>query len=151
MVGIKFETVNILIIDDEPFMRKLIIRVLGDLGITRIDTAEDGAEAMGKLTVVRNPYDIIICDLEMPVMNGLQFVKRLRELDRPDLARIPVLIVTGHSDEKNVQNAIKLGIQGFLVKPISKAAMEKRLTIALAGDDLGEEGGDANGGGEGTG
>ena len=141
MSELKFEAVNILVIDDEPFMRQLIIRVLAELGITRIDTAEDGADGMGKLTIVRHPYDVIICDLEMPVMNGLQFVKRLRQMERTDLAQIPVLIVTGHSDEKNVQNAIKLGIQGFLIKPISKAAMEKRLTIALTGKDPGEEGG----------
>jgi two-component system, chemotaxis family, chemotaxis protein CheY len=140
MAGVNFETVSVLVVDDEPFMCKLIIRVLAELGITNIETAEDGADGMGKLTMARSPYDVIICDLEMPVMNGLQFVKRLRELPRSDLAQIPVLIVTGHSDEKNVQNAIKLGIHGFLIKPISKAAMEKRLTIALTGKGLGEEG-----------
>jgi two-component system chemotaxis response regulator CheY len=135
MAGFKFELLNILIIDDEPFMRQLIIRVLAELGVTRIDTAEDGADGIGKLTVARAPYDIVMCDLEMPKMNGLQFVKRVRELERPDLAKIPVLIITGHSDEKNVQKAISLGIQGFLIKPISKAATEKRITVAMTGPE----------------
>ena len=131
---------RILVADDEYNIREGLKEGLERENYA-VDTAEDGADGMGKLTIVRHPYDVIICDLEMPVMNGLQFVKRLRQMERTDLAQIPVLIVTGHSDEKNVQNAIKLGIQGFLIKPISKAAMEKRLTIALTGKDPGEEGG----------
>jgi two-component system chemotaxis response regulator CheY len=144
MAEVEFERLNVLIIDDEPFMRQLIIRVLGEIGVSRIDTAEDGAEGMGKVSITRHPYDLIFCDLEMPKMNGLQFVKRLRELERPDLANIPVLIVTGHSDEKNVHTAIELGIQGFLIKPISKMAVQKRINMALAGVAQGDEGDDAD-------
>lgn len=131
MPGIDYQNLHVLIIEDDAFMRELILRVLGELGVSNIDTAMDGAEGMGKLSLARNPIDLIICDLEMPKMNGLQFVKRLRSMAVPSQADIPVLIVTGHSGESNVKNAMKLGVQGFLVKPISKAGLEKRIVAAL--------------------
>ena len=131
MPGIDYQNLHVLIIEDDAFMRELILRVLGELGVSNIETAMDGAEGMGKLSLARNPIDLIICDLEMPKMNGLQFVKRLRSMAVPSQADIPVLIVTGHSGESNVKNAMKLGVQGFLVKPISKAGLEKRIVAAL--------------------
>jgi len=75
--------------------------------------------------------DVIICDLEMPTMNGFEFVERLRSLPETDRAVIPVVILTGHSDEEHVKRAVSLGINGFLVKPIAKQALEDRLSKAI--------------------
>jgi two-component system, chemotaxis family, chemotaxis protein CheY len=131
MPEIDYKSLHVLVVEDDAFMRELFTRVLGELGVLHIETAIDGAEGMGKLSLARNPFNLIICDLEMPKMNGLQFVKRLRSMAVPSQAETPVIIVTGHSGEGNVTNALKLGVQGFLVKPISKAALEKRIHTAL--------------------
>ena len=125
-----------MVIDDEPFMCKLIVRVLNDLEIKGIIEAGDGLEALEKYKQVATKLDLIICDLEMPNMNGFEFVASLRALPESMNNKLPVLIVTGHSDEEHVHQAVKLGINGFLVKPISKMALEKRIVTALKGPGI---------------
>ena len=136
MADIDFTKLRVLIVDDEPFMRKLIIRVLYELEIERVAEAGDGAEALEKVKDAMNALDLIICDLEMPNMDGFEFVKRLREMTGFPNADIPVLIVTGHSDPESVKSAVEAGIHGYLVKPISKQALEKRIVAALTSPEI---------------
>ncbi|MBT3764821.1 MAG: response regulator [Rhodospirillaceae bacterium] len=131
MSTIDLVKLRILVIDDEPFMRQLIIRVLNDLGIKDVVEAEDGHKGITAILQSRRRLDIIICDLEMPEFNGFQFVQKLRTLPKIEHRDIPVLVVTGHSDEAHVQDAVNAGINGFLVKPVSKQALESRLVLAL--------------------
>ena len=131
MADIDFKNLRILVIDDEPFMRKLIIRVLYELEIQNVTEADDGAEALEKVKDSMNDFDLIICDLEMPNMDGFDFVKRLRGMTGFPNAAIPVLIVTGHSDPESVKGAVEAGIHGYLVKPISKQTLEERIIAAL--------------------
>ena len=131
MADIDIKNLRILVIDDEPFMRKLIIRVLYELEIERVTEAADGAEALQKVEDSMNALDLIICDLEMPNMDGFEFVKNLRGMKEFPNANIPVLIVTGHSETESVQGAVEAGIHGYLVKPISKKTLEQRIVAAL--------------------
>ena len=139
MADIDINNLRILVIDDEPFMRKLIIRVLYELEIVRVAEAGDGAEALEKVKDAMNALDLIICDLEMPNMDGFEFVKRLREMTGFPNADIPVLIVTGHSDPESVKSAVEAGIHGYLVKPVSKQALEKRIVAALTSPEIDPE------------
>ena len=126
-----FETINILVIDDEAFMRTLITRLLRELGVPEVLTAADGKEGLDKLAREGGRVDLVICDLEMPNMDGFEFVEALRAdkaLPRPD---VPVLILTGHSDAEYVRKAVELGIHGFLVKPVSREALTSRMEMAL--------------------
>ena len=132
MPEIDFKRLRILVIDDEPFMRKLIIRVLDELEVESVSEAADGAEALMKVNDSANSFDLIICDLEMPNMDGFEFVKRLREMTGSPNVNTPVLIVTGHSEPESVQSAIEAGIHGYLVKPISKQSLEKRIIAAMS-------------------
>ena len=111
-------------------MRQLIGRVLRDLNITNIVNAENGQDAFQKLKYEIKP-DVILCDLEMPVMNGFEFISSLRNSDNVDQKDIPVLVLTGRKEEGNVREAIKLGVHGYLAKPISKLALESKLVFAL--------------------
>ena len=92
-----FALLTILVIDDEAFMRTLIVRILTEIGVADVITARDGAEALEKLAEENTLPDLIICDLEMPEMDGFEFVRRLRSHDHAVLQDLPVLIVTGHS------------------------------------------------------
>ncbi len=113
-------------------MRRLIMRVLYELGVKHSIEAENGAEGLTQVNTLNGKLDLIICDIEMPVMNGLTFIERLRKgLAGKASKDIPVVILTGHSDEDNIQKAVELGIQGFLVKPISSAALEKRIITSI--------------------
>lgn len=131
MADIDFKKLSVLVVDDEPFMRSLIKRLLVELEITKAWEAADGDEALRKVKEVEGALDLIICDLEMPKMDGIEFVKRLRELTGFPNASIPVLIVTGHSEVESVKEAVEAGIHGYLVKPVSKAALEKRIVAAM--------------------
>tara|TARA_B100000315_G_C14467653_1_gene536744 strand:- start:503 stop:934 length:432 start_codon:yes stop_codon:yes gene_type:complete len=131
MANIEMKSLTILVIDDEPFMNKLIGRALNDLGVMNVLVAENGAEAIETLTHTSRKIDVIICDLEMPEMNGFEFVRNLRQgLDIPD-PTIPVIILTGHSQADNIKEVVNLGISGFLTKPVSIHLLETRITSAL--------------------
>ncbi len=122
---------DILVIDDEPFIRKLIGRMLYELNVKHVVDAEDGADGLTKVKQSRYGFDVIICDLEMPNMNGFEFVRKLRSDKTLSNPGVPVLILTGHSDEDNVHDSVKLGIHGFLTKPVSKTNLEKRILSAM--------------------
>lgn len=64
-------------------------------------------------------------------MDGFEFVAKLRAHENPDIANLPVLILTGHIDQENVEKAVKLGIHGYLKKPINKVTLEQRMIRAL--------------------
>ena len=122
---------RVLVVDDEPFLRQLVERILYELGITQVTAATDGFDALSKFSPTLVNFDLVICDLEMPNMDGYEFVRRLRaKTELPD-SNVPVLIVTGHSEEDSVQRAVDTGIHGYLVKPISKQALEKRIISAV--------------------
>lgn len=129
---IDFPSLRILVIEDEAFMRRLILRVLYELGVTHTFEAENGSEGLTQIKTLSGKLDLIICDLEMPVISGLKFIEGLRKgIACKNSVDLPVIILTGHSDEENIQKAVKLGIQGFLVKPISSAALQKRIISAV--------------------
>ncbi len=132
MAEIDIKRLDILVIDDEPFMRRLISRVLDELEVEKVSMAADGAEGLTKIDESLNGFDLIICDLEMPNMGGFEFVRKLREKAPSSNADTPVLIVTGHSEPEIVHRAVEAGIHGYLVKPISKQALKKRIIAALS-------------------
>lgn len=128
--NVDFSKVRLLLVDDEPFIRTLINRILFDIGIKDVIEVGNGMAALERVRQRRAGFSIIICDLEMPKMNGLEFLKALRESDHPD---VPALVLTGHSNEDNIYDAVDLGIHGFLSKPISRTALEAKIVSALTG------------------
>ncbi len=123
---------DVLVVEDEKFMRKLIVRVLQELGILSVFEAENGAVGLSQVKSLEGKLDLILCDLEMPVIDGLKFIQGLREgVAGQSQKKTPVIVLTGHSDADNVKKAVELGIQGYLVKPFSPAALEKRIRSAV--------------------
>jgi two-component system, chemotaxis family, chemotaxis protein CheY len=127
----QIETISVMIIDDEPFMRKLLTRLLDEIGIKEIVTADDGADGLNKLAATPLVPSLVICDLEMPGIDGFEFVRKLRAAKNDKFKDLPVLIVTGHSDPESVKSAVNAGIHGYLAKPVSRGALEKRIATAL--------------------
>ena len=74
--------------------------------------------------------DLVICDLEMPEMDGFAFVRRLRAMVG-EVSKLPVLILTGHNEEKSVRDAVELGIDGYLLKPVSGKDLEQKINEAI--------------------
>ncbi len=105
-----------LIADDDVFVRKCIIQMLPwqDLDFSQVLEAEDGAAAL-KIALEETP-DLIISDVKMPVLNGLELVEKLRS----SMVDVSIIMLSEYSDFEFVQNALKLGVQDYILKPITR-------------------------------
>jgi YesN/AraC family two-component response regulator len=110
-------TKRILIAEDEHFMRMLLIQALNSLGFDKIYEAEHGRHALQIMD--KHPIDIIISDIEMKPLNGLELVKMIRAGKTPIARDTQVIVLTGFSDISTLSLTLELDVQGFLVKPVS--------------------------------
>lgn len=117
---------SILLVDDEQIIREAIGETLSWLGFS-VTFAESGDEAIEKLQVSSQSYDLVILDMIMPGMNGKECFTRIREL-RSD---IKVLISTGFSEDMNQEELLKMGVCGILVKPFESAQLTRAIYDAL--------------------
>lgn len=114
---------RILLVDDEDEFAQLLSERLESRGL-RVDTAGNGVEALDK--VKKGAFDVVVLDMVMPVMDGIETLKRLRE-EQPDLQ---IILLTGHATvEKGVQ-AIKLGAADFLEKPADIEELMEKIRTA---------------------
>ncbi len=131
MATVEISKLHILVVDDEVFARDLIIRILKEIGAGQISSAENGYEALTILQEVQWRVDVILLDLEMPRMNGYEFIKKLRNELLPPLSDTPVIIISGHSDKQALDKANKLGVGLFLLKPITIDQVVTRINAAM--------------------
>jgi two-component system, chemotaxis family, chemotaxis protein CheY len=120
---------KVLVVDDNDFMRDLIASMLREIGFREIFHASDGAAALQKTKEV-DPH-LILCDVDMEPMNGLDFVEQLRRLTPQSIAQTPVILLTAHSEAEIVQRAIKLGVNAYVVKPVKRNQLEARIATVL--------------------
>jgi two-component system chemotaxis response regulator CheY len=105
-------------VDDSSTMRKIISLALKGAGHT-VDEAEHGRDALEKLK--GGPVDCILLDINMPEMNGIEFLKARKSL--PEIASIPVFVLTTQDEESLKNEAISLGAKGFIIKPFQKETL----------------------------
>jgi two-component system, chemotaxis family, chemotaxis protein CheY len=120
---------TVLVVDDNDFMRDLVASMLREIGFREIVHASDGEAALQKVKQ-ENP-SLILCDVDMEPMNGLDFVDRLRRTQLPPAKQTPVILLTAHSDAEIVQRAIKLGVNAYIVKPVKRNQLEARIATVL--------------------
>ena len=108
----------ILLVEDNELNSEIAVEILNEYGFM-VDTAENGVEAVQK---VRNStpgnYDLVLMDVQMPIMNGYEATKQIRALDDPALAEITILAMTANAFDEDRKKALKYGMDGFLSKPI---------------------------------
>ena len=114
----EFRGRSILLVEDNALNSEIAVEILNEYGFL-VDTAEDGAEAVEK---VKNStaagYDLVLMDVQMPVMNGYEATKQIRALEDPKLAGITILAMTANAFEEDRKKALECGMDGFLSKPI---------------------------------
>ena len=109
---------QILLVEDNELNREIAVALLSEYGF-QVDTAEDGAEAVEKVKNSRpGDYDLVLMDVQMPVMNGYEATERIRSLDDPSLAGIIILAMTANAFDEDRKKALACGMDGFLSKPI---------------------------------
>ena len=105
---------NVLVVEDSPPMRKMIVFALSRVKGLSVTEADDGVDALRKLATTK--YDLIITDINMPILDGLKLVKRLRADGA--YMRVPIIIITTEGAAEDRQRALALGAKAYITKPI---------------------------------
>lgn len=126
----KIATLKVLVVDDELTMRKVTRSLLQAIGVKAIFEAHDGR--VGLEAVCTIAPDIIILDWEMPSPNGPEFMRHLRSPKSFPLPDVPVIMLTAYGERSRVVEAVRLGVNEYLTKPVSAKAIYDRLVSILA-------------------
>ena len=113
-----FKGKQILLVEDNELNREIAQEILREYGFL-VDTAENGAVAVEKVsTAAPGSYDLVLMDVQMPVMDGYTATRKIRALDDPARAKLPILAMTANAFDEDRRNALESGMNGFLSKPI---------------------------------
>jgi two-component system, chemotaxis family, chemotaxis protein CheY len=121
---VEFQRLRFIVIEDNVFMRRLIRALLHGFGAREVYEAEDGASGLDAF--LNYQPDIVITDWEMPILDGLEVTKMIRQPDGSN-PYVPIIMITAHSEKKRVMEARDAGVTEFLVKPISAKALQQRI------------------------
>ena len=124
------EDLKILIVDDDSFMQRLLETVLVDLGFKQIVKVEDGEQALSILN--NNHIDLLLTDIQMPNMNGLELVKQVRCGNTGVPNNLRSIVITSFSNLDTLGTAIALDVNGFLDKPFKPVTVIKKILLALS-------------------
>jgi len=130
MVRIDFNRLRFLVIDDNPHTRRIIRTLLHGLGTRDVFEADDGATGLDAFT--HNIPDIVLIDWAMPVFDGLELTRMIRETDGNVNPYVPIIMITGHTEKNRVTSARDAGITEFLAKPISAKGLYQRILNVVA-------------------
>ena len=116
---------TVLIVDDSSVMRKIVMRALVQAGLefSSVLEAADGSEALAHVSA--RPVDLILTDISMPVMDGLEFLRQMRE--RQLAVGVPVVMITTEGSEQHVLAAIEMGARGYIRKPFTPEQVKQRV------------------------
>jgi len=123
---------RVLCVDDHETVRMLFLKSLTDLGVENIVEAENGKTALEKIQAAhrdQQPFDIVFCDWNMPIMNGLELLQTLR--NDPNFISIPFVMVTVNSDESEVVDAMRAGVSEYIVKPFDTKSIDRTIRRLL--------------------
>lgn len=124
------KAITALIVDDSSVMRKIVERSLRQAGVefAAVLEAANGSDALGVLQ--GNRVDLILSDINMPVMNGLEFVENLQKI--PTAKDVPVIMITTEGSETNVLKALSCGARGYIRKPFTPDEVKEQVLPILS-------------------
>ncbi|WP_411744223.1 chemotaxis response regulator CheY [Reinekea sp.] len=117
------KNMKILVVDDFSTMRRIVKNLLRDLGFTNTQEADDGTTAWPMLQ--SSDFDFVVTDWNMPGMTGIELLQKIRADDR--LKDIPVLMVTAEAKRDQIVAAAQAGVNGYVVKPFTAAALKEKI------------------------
>ena len=125
---------HILLVEDNELNQEIAVTILEEAGCL-MDVASDGAQAVEKVShSLPDPYDLILMDIQMPVMDGIEATKAIRALSDPRLANIPIVAMTANAFEEDRQRVLSAGMNGHLGKPINVDKLFSTLQSILDGE-----------------
>ncbi len=117
-------SMKIIVVDDFSTMRRIIKNILKQIGFTNVDEAENGQVAISK--IADGNYDFVISDWNMPEMNGIELLKRVRANE--STKDLPFLMVTAEAKKENVLEAVKAGVNNYIVKPFTAETLQEKIS-----------------------
>ncbi|MDR3357771.1 MAG: response regulator [Desulfovibrio sp.] len=129
-----FRGFRVLLAEDVEINREIVISLLEPTGL-EIDSAENGADAVGKFGEQPDRYDMIFMDVQMPEMDGLEATRRIRAMDCPAAARIPIVAMTANVFKEDIERCLQAGMDGHVGKPINLEEVLRMLRLYLPRSD----------------
>ena len=114
---------KVLVVDDFATMRRILRNILKQIGFKNISEADDGKTALKELQ--KEKFDLILCDWNMPEMTGIDLLNTVKSDDR--LKHIPFVMVTAESQKDNIIEAVKSGVNNYIIKPFTAETVNEKL------------------------
>jgi two-component system chemotaxis response regulator CheY len=125
MLAPAFESLKVLVVEDNQHMRSLLRSLLNSLGVREVYEAGNGGAALDVLR--EKKCDLILSDLAMQPMDGLEFTRDVRSSDKSSNPFVPIIMITGHTEKHRVMAARDAGVTEFLAKPITAQSLFSRI------------------------
>lgn len=122
---------RIMVIDDDNLSRQIALRLLEQFHFNAVLEATNGEEALTLLKGLEVPVDLLLVDLIMPIMDGFDFIERVRSGERGINPNIPIIVMSGRTDPESLQRVRKLRVNGFVAKPPQARNFFERIMAAL--------------------
>ena len=129
-VEFRLQQLGVLVVDDNAFMRKMVRSLLNTIGVRAVYEAADGIAGLEQIRAV-SP-DVVVLDWEMPLLNGPELVRIVRSPGVFPMPDLPIIMLTAHGERSRIVEAVRIGVNEFLCKPVSAKALTDRLISILA-------------------
>lgn len=130
--GFDFSALRVIVVEDNETNRRIISRMMRQLNCAVVESAGDGYEALTTMLTSPHGYDLIISDFQMPGMNGLELLKKVRVGTAGVNRDIGFIMLTGHADNFIVGTAFNLNVDSFVVKPVTPKALRARISHVMS-------------------
>jgi len=124
------QDLSILLVDDNQYMRKIVRNLLMNVGVRKVFEASDGIAGLDAIRIV-SP-DVVILDWELPLLNGAEFVRIVRSPGVFPQSDVPIIMLSSYGERWRVVEAVRIGVNEYLRKPVSAQALLDRLTLIVA-------------------
>jgi|SRR5688572_22048172 two-component system chemotaxis response regulator CheY len=121
---------RVLVVDDSQYMRKIVRTLLTNIGVRKFYEASDGIAGLDAIRT--NSPDLVILDWELPLLNGAELVRIVRSPGVFPMADVPIIMLSAHCERWRVVEAVRIGVNEFLAKPVSAQALLDRITAIFA-------------------
>lgn len=122
------KNMNVLVVEDDPSLRRILVSIVKKLGFQNIREAENGQKAL--MTITNTSIGLVLTDLNMPIMDGLQLSKMIRAQAKYD--HVPILVITASDTKEVIVKAGKSGVNGYIIKPFKIKQVISKIESAFA-------------------
>ena len=120
---------KVLVVDDSPTMRRIVVQMLKRLGYSKIVEADHGKDALSRL-LADGDFELLLTDWNMPIMNGLELVQAVRA--NPKLSNMPILMVTTRNMKQDIVAAMRAGVNNYVTKPFDPKTIKEKIDKVLS-------------------